>query len=328
MVATSDFLLAGTLFPSAWSWVCPSYRESRPGSIRRFLRHVVSARADVRRGRRRHRSRRHRKQLAAALSGVTDRAPSRPAPDAAKSPRPPECMYSTSPSRRCPPLSSPSPLSHRLSAIPTLPPTAEKSPRDLATAIVNLRLSILAKKERRVQRRVHRCSRADQFYRQAPSVSSARPINGRRPRHRRAGVASRLAARIPTCRAEGGRRHGTQCLGAGGEDRRHARSDALAGKIAQSLLDREVFTTPADDLALVKPALEKITVADCVAALRDTWAANHRYVIVSGTAKIDATPPLSSPRRTRNLSPSPSHHQSPRPTTPGPTPNSAHPARS
>ena len=64
-------------------------------------------------------------------------------------------------------------------------------------------------------------------------------------------------------------------------------SDALAGDIAQSLLDREVFTTPDDDLALFKPALEKITVDDCLAALRTAWAAPHRLVLVTGNAKID-----------------------------------------
>ncbi len=64
-------------------------------------------------------------------------------------------------------------------------------------------------------------------------------------------------------------------------------SDSLAGDIAQSLLDREVFTSPADDLALLKPALEKITAADCLAALRTAWAPPHRLVLVTGNAKID-----------------------------------------
>ncbi|MBI4626555.1 MAG: insulinase family protein [Verrucomicrobia bacterium] len=62
-------------------------------------------------------------------------------------------------------------------------------------------------------------------------------------------------------------------------------SDALAGEIAQSLLDREVFTPPEDDLALFKPALEKATVNDCLVALRAAWSPPHRLVLVTGNAK-------------------------------------------
>jgi zinc protease len=65
------------------------------------------------------------------------------------------------------------------------------------------------------------------------------------------------------------------------------RSPGLADDLAQSLLDREVFTTPADDLSLFKPALEKISVADCVAGLRAAFGAPGRYVMVAGNAKID-----------------------------------------
>jgi zinc protease len=63
-------------------------------------------------------------------------------------------------------------------------------------------------------------------------------------------------------------------------------SDSLADEIAESLLERDVFTTPADDLALYKPAFEKITVADCLAALRAAWAPKHRIVMVTGNAKL------------------------------------------
>ena len=64
------------------------------------------------------------------------------------------------------------------------------------------------------------------------------------------------------------------------------RSEGLATQIAQSLVSRRVFTSPADDLALLKPAIEKITPADCVAALREAFAAKGRYVLVAGNAKI------------------------------------------
>jgi zinc protease len=64
------------------------------------------------------------------------------------------------------------------------------------------------------------------------------------------------------------------------------RSDELAGDLAQSLVDREVFTSPADDLALYGPALSKVTLADCLAAYRQAWSSQGRFVIVSGNAKI------------------------------------------
>lgn len=69
------------------------------------------------------------------------------------------------------------------------------------------------------------------------------------------------------------------------------RSDGLADEIAESLLDREVFTTPADDLALYGPALEKITLEACVRALREAWSAPHRLVLVTGNARLPGDDP-------------------------------------
>jgi len=64
------------------------------------------------------------------------------------------------------------------------------------------------------------------------------------------------------------------------------RSPSLADDIAQSLLDREVFTTPAEDLRLFKPALERISAADCAAALRAAFGTPGRYVMVTGNVQI------------------------------------------
>jgi zinc protease len=65
------------------------------------------------------------------------------------------------------------------------------------------------------------------------------------------------------------------------------RSDAIADEIVDTLLERDVWTTPEDDLALYGPALEKITVEDCLAALREAWKPDHRIVMVTGNARID-----------------------------------------
>jgi zinc protease len=68
-------------------------------------------------------------------------------------------------------------------------------------------------------------------------------------------------------------------------------SDGIADEIADSLLERDVWTSPEDDLALYGPALAKVTVADCLAALRATWSPAHRLVMVTGNAKIPTGDP-------------------------------------
>lgn len=62
--------------------------------------------------------------------------------------------------------------------------------------------------------------------------------------------------------------------------------NVLAGVLAGSIQNRRVFTAPADDLALLKPALDKITPAECVAALREAFSDSGRYLLVSGNVKI------------------------------------------
>jgi zinc protease len=64
------------------------------------------------------------------------------------------------------------------------------------------------------------------------------------------------------------------------------RSEDLAGQIADSIVERQVYTSPADDLALLGPVLDKVTPKDCADALRDAWSAPGRYVYVSGNAVI------------------------------------------
>ena len=67
------------------------------------------------------------------------------------------------------------------------------------------------------------------------------------------------------------------------------RSGGIADEITNTILERDVFTTPEADLALYGPALDKITVADCLAALRAAWSPSHRLVVVTGNAKIAPT---------------------------------------
>ena len=64
------------------------------------------------------------------------------------------------------------------------------------------------------------------------------------------------------------------------------RSGSLATALASTIHAQNVFTHPSADLALYRPALEKVTPAECLAALRAAWAPTGRIVSVTGNAKI------------------------------------------
>jgi zinc protease len=63
-------------------------------------------------------------------------------------------------------------------------------------------------------------------------------------------------------------------------------SNRLADELVGRLVVGYVFTTPADDLARLKPAIEKITPGDCLNALKDAFPSGGRFVMVAGNAKI------------------------------------------
>ncbi|HWA86467.1 MAG TPA: insulinase family protein, partial [Opitutus sp.] len=63
-------------------------------------------------------------------------------------------------------------------------------------------------------------------------------------------------------------------------------SEALAGEIASTLVERTVFTSPDEDLALLKPALRTITPKQCLAALQAAFSADGRFVMVAGNLQI------------------------------------------
>lgn len=67
-------------------------------------------------------------------------------------------------------------------------------------------------------------------------------------------------------------------------------SNRLADDLVQLLVVGNVFTTPGDELARLKPAIEKITPSDCQNALKDAFPAGGRFVMVAGNAKISGDP--------------------------------------
>ncbi len=65
-------------------------------------------------------------------------------------------------------------------------------------------------------------------------------------------------------------------------------SGQLAGELVESFIDRIVFTHPSTELALFAPALAKLTIADCAAALREAWSDQlGRRIFVTGNLQLD-----------------------------------------
>ncbi|HEY1763841.1 MAG TPA: insulinase family protein [Opitutaceae bacterium] len=162
-------------------------------------------------------------------------------------------------------------------------------PRSLALEMLNRRLSILAKKEN------------------APFMHGAANVEESFNLYREAEISV-------TCRAE----NWQAALGVADQELRRAlafgfrvdelkeavadfrtdleqsvktastrRSEDLANEISDDLLEKEVFTSPSDDLALLGPLLDKVTPADCDLALQNAWKAPGRSIFVSGSAKIE-----------------------------------------
>ena len=161
-------------------------------------------------------------------------------------------------------------------------------PRSLADMIINRRLSILAKKENApFSRGSAGTGESYNFYRQTTVALTCKAeqweaaLGVADQELRRALAHGFLPAELTEVAA-----NYRNYLQESAKTASTRRSDGLAEEITQQLLDRDVFTTPADDLALFGPALDKITVDDCLAALRRSWSPKHRLVLVSGNAKL------------------------------------------
>ena len=160
--------------------------------------------------------------------------------------------------------------------------------RTLAVAMLNRRFSILAKQEGAPftgasasvseqfdflrDARVHLLCKPEQW---APALAVGEQELRRALEHGfTAGELAEAAANLTNQLEQASRTAST----------RH--SDLLSDKIVGSLIARDVFMTPADELALLKPALDSITPPDCQAALREDFAGNGQFVVVTGNARI------------------------------------------
>ena len=239
------------------------------------------------------------KQIVAAFTPLKSRGPARAVPDmgkisAAEGTRAFHHYESEASSTRVE-IATVTPYTH-------LPDTAANRlkylPRSLANSIISRRLSILAKKENApFMSGSAGAYEAYNFYRQTTVALTCKAEQWEAA----LGVADQELRRAlehgfqPSELREAAANY-RNSLEQSAKTAATRRSDELAGEIAQQLLDSDVFLAPADELALYAPALDKITAADCLAALRDAWSPKHRLVLVTGNAKLagDATAAIAS----------------------------------
>ncbi|MBA3881223.1 MAG: insulinase family protein [Chthoniobacterales bacterium] len=165
--------------------------------------------------------------------------------------------------------------------------------RSLALAILNRRFSILAKKEDAPFFSAH-ASVYEQFdfLRDASVEISCRPeqwseaLAAGEQELRRALEYGFTQAEVAEAAA-----NITNQLEQAAKSASTRHSNTIADAIVQHLVSGEVFTTPADDLALLKPALDQVTPADCLATLRTDFRAPGQFVSVTGNARITGDAP-------------------------------------
>ncbi len=230
------------------------------------------------------------KQITAAMSDIKARAPERPKPDFGKLAAPtglrPYYHYESESPNTDISLATYTPYSHEPDTSAT---RLKYLARDIAHSMINRRFTILAKKENApfISARANVSDQFDFFRETTIDISCKsgqwaealavgdqelrRALQyGFQPTELKEVVANYLNGLQQAVKTA---------------STRH--SNELADEISSGIVDREIFTSPADDLALLQPALEKITVDDCLAALRQAWSVDQRYVMVSGNSKID-----------------------------------------
>ncbi|MEO6002127.1 MAG: insulinase family protein [Opitutus sp.] len=240
------------------------------------------------------------KQIIAALSKVTSRGPARSAPDRGRiieSPVPRIHSHAE------PEASGTTVSIFHLEPMGFVPDTAAERirdlPRTIATSMVNRRLSILSKKEGApfVNGRIG-VQEAFDFFREASIDLSCKAeqwvpaLQVADQELRRALQYGFQPAELHEVVAEF-----VNDLEQAVKTASTRHSNELADQLVETLQEREVFTTPVADLELFKPALEKMTVEDCLAALRGAFAGvGNRGVSVTGNAQIpgDALAAISS----------------------------------
>jgi zinc protease len=233
------------------------------------------------------------RRIEAAMKGLTARGPARPDPDLGRVSTgdgvrvhyypEPEASITTVAVRTVTPFSArPDTAAERLSSLP----------RTVANAIINRRFATLARMEKAtfVSAQVRTADQYD-FFRESELEISAKPelwsdaLAAGEQELRRAlthgfqpGELAEVRAAFINALEQAVRTAATR------------RSPALADDLANDLLRNRVSTDPQAELALFRPALERLTPADCLAALRDAWAPAGRLLSLSGNVVIAEGP--------------------------------------
>ena len=229
------------------------------------------------------------RQIAEQFGGVSDRAPSRPDPRlgvvtaalgvrAAYDPEPDAPATTVS-------IDAMAPYTYQTD---TAAVRFRHLKRDLALAMLNRRLAILAKKEGAPFTRAEAdIQESLQFYRDAGINITCAPDQWPaamavaeqelRKALRYGFTAGELKEAVANFQND------LKQAAAGSATRR---SSDLADELVETLASRLVFTAPAQDLALFEPELASVNAGDCAEALRSSFAGPGRFVMVSGNARI------------------------------------------
>jgi zinc protease len=161
--------------------------------------------------------------------------------------------------------------------------------RDLALAMLNRRLSILAKKEGAPFTRA--AAAVDESFRfvHDAGINVTCDAGQWRPALAVAEQQLRGALQFGFTQPElaEAAANVANALEQAAADAKTRRSPELADGIVSDLMEREVVTSPAQDLALFGPELKRLTPEACAAALRLAFQGPGRYVLVAGNAKLD-----------------------------------------
>ncbi len=228
-------------------------------------------------------------QLKETFGPLQARAPARPQPDLGRIPAAPglHVKYHADPEAASATVSietvtpyggEPDTAANRLKYLP----------RDLAFQMLSRRLAILAKKENAPFTSGHaNVDEAYNFFRNAAVELTCKPENWRgalttaEQELRRALEHGFQPAELTEATA-----NYLNSLEQAAKSASTRRSADVAGGLITCLLHDEVFTHPEADLALYRPALEKVTADDCLRAFRQTWEVDQRYVFVAGNLNL------------------------------------------
>jgi zinc protease len=230
------------------------------------------------------------KAIVAALTPITDRAKARPDPDLGHLAQPQGLRVQyhheiEAPSTQVS-LSTVTPFAYEPD---TKANRLKRLPRELALSMLNQRLAILAKKEGAPFTNAHgSIHESYDFYREASLDVTCQPgqwsaaLNMAEQELRRATTHGFQPAELKEAAARF-----SNAIEQAVQTASTRQSTARADEIVDRIVGKKVFTPPEEERDLLQPALATVTPETCAAALREAWAAPHRYLLVSGNAQID-----------------------------------------